>query len=502
MSRVLYGPDSEQKRLIPAPFVNINKTYQKSGNGEIIGRLYTITLTGTIVAHMGSPHLNEQLNSIRSSDGNWWATTGYPDDEVIASDARLNAIMRKQQAIRNLFSNEGQILEIQSADGSQSFRCNPRLVSIEFPEDLWYERSNYVITLECDDILGLEDSNDFDQYISDATESWDINTNEEYENFTNPTYNLSHTVSAVGKRFYDTDGSRPKEPWEYARDFVLSKIGIDSDVILSTDINNLPSYYNGWNHTRTEQRDEQGGSFAVTENWLLASGSAIEDFNVNYTHSSDTVYDRVTIQGSVRGFEERDSNMAVTTDKWTNAQDKFIWASGIAYTRAKEYSGLNTLNIGPLSMLVGRNPYQGTIEYTFDYDTRPMNLIEGARSEVISVNDNMDGELFASVFVLGRTDGPVLQDLGTKPANTRTLNIEIVVDPPRNEDRELSTMRTLLISEKPSNADPFRISLERLIEAVDPSEIDPGVISYQDQSQESWEVKEGRYTYTTTWTYE
>lgn len=484
MSRVLYGPEGEQKRLIPAPFVNITKTYQKSGNGEIIGRLYTLTLTGTIVAHMGSP----------LSDGSWWTAGGYPSDEEVAADSRLGAIMRKQQAIRNLFSNEGQVLEIQSADGSQAFKCNPRITSIEFPEDLWYERSNYTITLECDDIIGLEDSNDFDQYISDAAESWDINTNEEYENYTNPTYNLSHTVSATGKRFYDTDGSRPKEPWEYARDFVLSKLGIDTDVILSSGVNNLPSYYNGWNHTRTEQRDEQGGSFAVTENWLLASGSAIESFNISHTHALDTPHDKVAIQGNVRGFEERDSDMGVVTDKWTNAQEKFIEASGLAFMRAQLHTGL-TLNIEPLSMLVGRNPYQGTVEYTFEYDTRPMNLIEGTRSEVISIQDNIGGQLFASVFVLGRADGPVLQDLGTKPANTRTLNIEILVDPP---DTNVLTAQQALIDKKPSNDSDFASDLTSLITAATP---DFDTV-YQTQPQESWEIKEGRYSYTTTWTYE
>jgi hypothetical protein len=199
----------------------------------------------------------------------------------------------------------------------------------------------------------------------------------------------------------------------------------------------------------------------------------------------------------VRGFEERNSDMDVVTNKWTNAQTKFIEASGLAFMRAQLHTGL-TLNIEPLSMLVGRNPYQGTVEYTFEYDTRPMNLIEGARSEVISIQDNIGGELFASVFVLGRADGPVLQDLGTKPANTRTLNIEILVDPP---DTNTLTARQALIDKKPSPSIPgsdFYSDLNSLVTAATP---DFDTV-YQTQPQESWEIKEGRYSYTTTWTYE
>ena len=44
--------------ITPCPFINLNKNYIKTGNGEIIGITYSITLTGTLVANHGSPLSN------------------------------------------------------------------------------------------------------------------------------------------------------------------------------------------------------------------------------------------------------------------------------------------------------------------------------------------------------------------------------------------------------------------------------------------------------------
>lgn len=478
------------QRLIPAPFMSINKTYQKSGNGDIIGKIYNITVNGTIVSHMGSPN----------SSGTFWTSSGYPADEVVDGDDKLGVIQRKQEAIRDLFSTEGQAFEVQTAGGAQAVRCYPRINEISFEEGTWYDRSSYTISLECDELYPKQEDT-FDQYIADADEQWTIETNEDGESLgASVTYALSHTVSAVGKKYYDEVGDQPKEPWEYAQDYVLGRLGYDSTIALSSGVHNLPSYYNGWNHRRSEQIDKQGGGFSVTESWVLASGSAIESFSLNETNSLTDPHPVVSIQGNIRGFEERNSDMELTTTKWDNAQTKFFEASGLAYIRAQQYSGYN-LNIIPLSWSIGKNPYQGTIDYTFEYNTRPMTLVSGAKSESISINDNIGGELFASVFVSGRNNGPVLQDLSTKPANTRSLNIELVLDPPSYSDRSLSTMKDILVDKKPSNNPIYSGSLQSLIDAANPSNHGFSTV-FQDQPQESWEFQTGRYSYNCNWTYE
>ena len=485
MSKVYYGADSN--RLIPAPLVSITKNYQKSGDGTIIGKIYNLTLTGTIVAWMGSPY----------SDGAFYNGSGYPADEVVDTNSRLAAVQRKQEGIRNLFSVEGEKLEIQTASGLTSVRCYPRIISIEFAEGIWHDRCDYTITLECDELYGgvFAEEDSFDEYIADASESWSIETNEDYsELFGVPkTYSLTHSISANGKRFYNNLGDLEKEAWEQARDWVLPRLGLDNDVVASFGVLNLPSYYTGYNHSRGENTDKKGGVFSVTETWILASGAFTEDFNVRSVSSLDDPYVTVNIEGNVKGYDITDDELTVTTDKWTNAQTKFVYASGLALTRAQQFSG-ETLNIRPQSETFGFNPIQGTITYDFEFNTRPSNLITNAKKETISINDNFGGEKFAAVFVLGRAKGPVLQDLGTKEANTRSLNIEIIVDPPTT-----TNAKEMLIDKNPYNdLETYGNDIRSVISAVTPTTTP----RFQDQPQMSWDAKQGLFSYTCNWTYE
>lgn len=83
------------------------------------------------------------------------------------------------------------------------------------------------------------------QYLSDVTESWNIDTDERAENESlSRTYRLTHSVSATGKRHYNNNILQA-EAWQQARDWVQSKLGFDSSKALSSGVNNLPSYYSG-----------------------------------------------------------------------------------------------------------------------------------------------------------------------------------------------------------------------------------------------------------------
>jgi hypothetical protein len=487
MARVLY----DGKRLIPAPLVSITKSYQKTGNGEIIGKLYNLTLTGTLVAYMGSP----------LSSGTFYTGSDYPADENVAADRRLGSIQRKQEAIRSLFSVEGKQLEIQSSISDTPVRCNPRILEINFPEGIWYEKCDYSIVLETDELSPMmEDS--LTSYISDATEEWSIDTNEENAEYLGipKVYSLSHTITANGKRVYDSTGALTKEPWLYAKDFCVARLGFSSSMVASSGVNNIAGYYQGLNHIRNENIGKQDGSYSVTETWVLASGTSTENFLVQVSDALDSPYKTVTIEGEITGYDQRDANLNLLTAKYQNAESKWVSVSGIAYIRAQQFSGLTNLNLAPLRLQKNMNPVQGTIGYTYEYDTRPMTLVPGVRSESINIQDNIGGELFASVFVLGRTPGPVLQPLDTKNANTRTLSIELVLEPITYTDRTFTTIQSLF-NAKPTTNPVYSGDIYNIIQAANP--LNNGFTEvYQDQPQESWDITNFRYSYATNWTYE
>lgn len=502
MSKVAYNGC----KLIPGPFASITKNYQMTDDGRKIGSLYTITLIGKTMAWMGSPKSTTSSGSGWGGPSNqFWTTSGYPADESIAAASRLAAVIRKQEAIKQLFAEDGHTLEIQSMDGSPPMKCNPRVVNIDFKDGLWYEYFDYTITLEADLIYingQLLSEDEFDEYIVEASETWQLETDERPENELLPrTYRLVHTVSAKGKRFYDPDGSLIKPSWEQARDYVLPRLGFDGQMAMSSGVNNLPSYYQGFNHMMSESIDEEGGRYSVAETWVLASGTALEDFTVNIREGTDTGIRSVSIDGTITGLETRDGNNQLLLSKHHNADS--MWSTTVEpqlLARCQLYSGY-TLNPLPVSKVVGRNPVTGITTYSTEYNTRPTNLFPGSKSESITVSYGLYTDLFAAVTVLGRVAGPVLQPLGTTGLRTVTLNVELVMGTSGYGTGSETDIRNALVYNKPSINPTTSPILTTVINSIKPSHMGASQEYISDQS-ESWNAGEGRYTYNITYAYQ
>ena len=409
------------KSIIPGGLLSFSKSYQFTGDGEKIGSVFNITLQGTLVAFKGSP----------DGTGAFWTSSGYPPDETPDEDERLKAILTKQEALRQLFAVDGGLFEVTPWDGSSPLQFNPRIKQIEFPEGIWFDRSEYSIQMEADLIQGLinpsgEDA--FNDYISEADEQWSLEFNEKAQGIDHPnTYVLTHTLEAVGKRFYNENGDLVKPAWEQARQWVQPRLGLDSQRLSSSGILNLPSYYQGYNHSLGETVGENNGRYSVTESWILSSGAALEDFSIQVQASRDNGRTTVTIDGSIEGLEVRGSGSVIHTSKYANAAAKFVFVEPGLITRAQAYSGLS-LNVIPTTKTIGRNPVTGNITYSVTYDNGPTNQITGSLSESITLTEQYPSDIFASIFVLGKTNGPVLQNLNTVTSRQRELAVEVVMN--------------------------------------------------------------------------
>lgn len=467
-------------RLIPAPFVNITKNIVRDGAGGKIGTTFNLNIRGTLMAYKGSPN----------SSGVFHTTSGYPADETPTSDERLASIERKQDAIRKLFAEDGKQLEFQSADGSAPIKCNPRIQQIVFEEDRWYDTCRYAIDCEADILygannVGLNEDDLGGYYISSATESWSVETlQEQPQDASHPrTYQLTHTVSATGKTFYNSVGTLVQEAWENARDYVVDRLGFDSNAV-SQSIMDLTSF-SRYNHAKSINYDENGGTYSVTETWTLSPYNYTEDFTVTTATSATSSLNSVTVEGLITGLETRSDDLTLTSSKYTNASAAWTTIAPTLHTRAQSYSGLS-LNSSALTTNVGKNPVKGTISYNYTYDNRPTNLISGAYSEVISISDRWDVEAFAPITVLGRTVGPLLQGLGTHQAIVRDLSIEAVMAPPSG---------TL------ANKFASKPNITAIVTAAWPGTYGITTVKVSDQS-ETWSIVDGRYTYRAQWTYE
>lgn len=482
MSVCSYG----SKKLIPAPFVNITKSFQVTPDGTKLSSLYQITITGKVLADKGSPYKDTGDGAFK-----FWTTTGYPPDNTVLHDERLGYLIRKREQIEQLFSTDGLSLEWQSADGSPPMKCNPRILSIEWSNGPWFNYIDFTINLEADVVYAngtLLGTDSLAKNIAEASENWSVEAVEEPENDNIPiTYRVSHTVSATGKRFFDDVGNTVNA-YLSARDYVVGKMGYDAG---PSGFVSPPSYFSTVNHLKSQNYDELAGTFSATETWILASGISRIEYNINSRKSIDSPFVTVSIEGNITGF--RTSN-----HPYVNAKTSFSAESGLAYGRAQailsQIGEDGTLNTLPLAESYGHNPVTGTINYSYEFDTRPSNRFSKARSETVSINRELYANPPAIIPVLGRTEGPVLQNLFTKKEYRIGLSVELV------RHREGSSQFSP--SDSPAVAAPYQAELLSLFNSIKPTTLYAATSEFIESQTDNFDMSTGRYSYNVTWVYE
>lgn len=466
MGRVTYTVGGIGKRLIPAPFVNISKDILTHGNSTTFGSVFTLTLTGTIVSYKGSPN----------SSGVFHTTSGEPADETLDSNQKLKSITAKQDAIRDLFKDTLGVLEVQSDDGSAPVRILiQKVVNIDFPEGLWVEVCPYTITCEASYITST-DEDEFPYRLRDASESWNFELGENLDK-TNKSFTVSHTVTAQG--YTDVVSGVNVGAYKQAKDWVLSKAGIPSGN-LSSGIIPINPGYGYYNHVRSLQSNELEGTVQLTESWQVANNPWIESYSVNVTKTNSEAFDRVGIQGSVKGLEQRNDDYTVIGNAYDNAVSGWESVSGLLFTRAQDLSNLSLTNEF-LSETLGYNEFGGEITYSFEYSDKPSRWLSNARSEVISITDlDEPSQEFANIGCIGLSY-PILQNMNTSVVRKKTLNYEAVLKPSGTILQSLN----------------FPVDLTELVNAAKPDFADV----FQTQPQKNWVPSTGRLSYSVEWFY-
>ncbi len=484
-------------KVEPAPLINFSREFSRTGNGDIIGTLYNVQANGFLVAYKGSPTSSGTFNT---------GSLPLPDEDI-QDASRLGAILRKQKALLELFGpeNEYKLFEVQSRDGSQPIKFNPYNFSVSFQDGIWYEYCQYTISMLADSIYPFS-SGFANPYLESASETWSID--QDVENF-NPLnrfddvgylYKVNHSVSAKGKPYYDSDGTLISGAIENAKNWVRERLDFSDTIIYDPSGSILPpSYYNKCNQIRSENINNLEGEYSVNENWILSSGKVIEEFTVETNTSIDN-FITISIQGNIIGLETRKVSVensyylsGILESKFYNASGFFDSISNSFLTRCQVYgpSGV-TLNPIPIGSTIGKNPIAGTINYSYQYNNRPSGLIEGSKSETVSVTSNDLGSKVALIPVLGRTNGPVIQDLGTSDHLEKTLNIEFILGPSLNAASPATIRSSFEFPES---------KVATLVEILDP--INNGAEKSKRQSpQKTWDPYTGRGSYSVTWIYE
>lgn len=385
-------------------------------------------------------------------------------------------------------------------------------------------------------------------FVDDFQESWSIEPEDGTGNTTAPNsnqehvtrvYRLTRNISAKGKNItgYQCFGNRPPEFYkahEQARRYVVNHInntgntsnnwddypnpiGTPANFNLASGILNLSTLsHAGYNHSRTENLDITQGTYNVSDSWILSSGNSTENYSLSLSVNEEDPTHKVSIDGTIKGLTSIPGSGSIfggnsppssLNTPYENAVNKYrqitnngqFGMSAHTFKRAQNAAGNIQLNHVPLSVSLSTNEFTGEINYTIEYDDRPINTISGVSFEAVSVTDTYPGDLFAVIPVIGRSTGPVLQYIGGRTEYQRSLSLELVLDKAQNPPNVNERLNLL---QKPSLREPTRTGIISAVNAYSPAR-EIGIRKYfVSPPQETWDPKSGRYTLNINWTYE
>jgi len=521
----------------PVPMISIGQDYQRDGAGRCVGATVNITLEGQIFASgaSGLAYLLTKESGLRDAftyDGRTFSF-GCNTDNYKYSGIKINRY---------------------SANKSSNNWMSTIDYSIELVSEVANTGSGifYVTSTQDDWTLEVLDENSYAQgafnlSLLNSNRVMPFDQGKEY-----PFYRITRTLGAIGKYTFLPSDNKPTPPTggttaiSRAKEWVnyqLSSYPTFTGIINDTNIKLF-------NFARNINASEVAGSYSITDSWIGIPTSAnnnpyIDAFTVESVLDSNLIR-TVTINGTIQGLEPFNSGLvydktqAKYLDSETNNRNlrdtidttiksnfhvpqsylgtKFYHAmsgySGIksqVYNRARSvfFTGStygdfswsasfapfkpqeNGLHPIPISITEGFDPAKGTVTYSWSFNNRTQNIISNSLSESLTIDDQGATPNIASIFVLGRSLGPILQDLGTYTSSSRSVTFEVVLPRP-------SSLRNIQF---PANQ---YTEINNVVDSCKPEQLvyntnAQGIRSYVKSDTTNWNPSEGRLVRSKTW---
>lgn len=522
----------------PVPMISIGQDYQRDAAGRCIGQTANITLEGQIFASgaSGISYLLSKesgLRSVFSFDGKTFSVRCGNNDDYRYSGIKINSY-RANKSSNNWMTTIDYSIELQSEianTGSGIFYVSSTQDSwtLEILDDTTYSQGPFNMLL-----LGNNRNMPFDQ-------------GTHY-----PFYRITRTLGANGKYNFFGDSNKPTPPTGGTTAIARAKEWVNYQLAsyptFTGIINN--SNLRLYNFARSINASETEGSYTLTDSWIGIPAGAnanpyIDSFTVESVLDSSLIR-TVTINGTVQGLEPFNSGNIYneTTTQYLNDEtnnktlkdtiDTIIPTSFHApnsqfgtkfYNAISGYSGIkdqiynraqsvfftgskygdfvwstnfgplktqeNSLHPIPISITEGLDPIKGSVTYSWSFNNRTQNIITNSISESLTIDDQGATPNIASIFVLGRSLGPILQDLGTYTSSNRTVTFEVVLPRP-------SSLRNIQF---PANQYG---EINNVVDSCKPEQLvyntnTQGIRSYVKSDTTNWNPTEGRLVRSKTW---
>jgi len=287
----------------------------------------------------------------------------------------------------------------------------PIVRSVNIEPDVQFNRIDYNIDLV------VESNSVSGQLVTDLSDNWELS-----ENADGAYLEISHSVSARGINTLASGTNAIHN----ARSAVFPLLGLS----------NLPyylPYYTEPNASgggtvniydvslqRSESIDTLGGSYSVTENFILASGSDpyVHERTSSYEEDENGIV-RVVMNGTVRGLGRTNLNTdggvgyAQALAGFNTIRSQFGSDASGVYNDFQQGAG-TLYTTSPISLSITKSKYNGTIAYNVSYTDDPSeDLPSGIVESTSSIQRNEAGRLYASHPIPFRRLGNVIQDIKT-----------------------------------------------------------------------------------------
>lgn len=447
----------------PMPRYSISREDMTTGDGTYINSKTTISITGTA--------------AIKKNDSQNMLTSGQRQGRIMGES--INAINFNRDKWPQHGIGE---LTIQAYGGGTNLIFpNARVTAIELPEQnedsAGVQNLEYTFTFE-----SYADTNTSSntggalapptptQLLSTVEESWDFSPGDSFA-FTGDaatvddpfrTFTLSRTLSATGlKKFtasnMDTDG----DAWRQAQLHIKSRAKytpneeIDKNSLGSQDIKtkflaynmgkkgeseilfDFSSEYDFYNWVRTVQSDQAGGTYSITDTWLVSDKTqkATHEIEISVEGDQESKGVTVTVNGTVQGLSKLTPTQEQKEDKLTNARASYSAIRDTCYDAALDayntFGGtkpddfLNVIRSESMS----ETKSAGTITFSRVYNDIKLVTTGAVREEVTVTYDNFDSsnQKVAIIGVIDNAGGPVIQDMGTTDEYKVSVSADITM---------------------------------------------------------------------------
>jgi hypothetical protein len=438
--------------LDPRPLFSVNKEFIKTPANTGLYSKYIVSLNGHILP------------------------TGIDLDD---NKGGLGAVFNGITDLREAFEKDFKLLLLQCEDQGPIISGYPKVVNLDIQnaDDNYVRRADYSINLELTSLTGTTSEDGGiacgDNSGGDLSEWGLVSVNEEYSiefldervGSTGTTFfggaedpdindklpsvfSVQKTITAQGASMACEDGSYT-EPWVRAKAYCLTNLAKQEWKDSAQDLICLSGLH-VYNNFRNISVNALEGTATAAETYIVTNISSqygLEDFEISCERGVDNPFTTVNIAGNIKGL------IAISYDecgpiippaiaggpsKFDRAIKQWSLVSGLLYSRAAKafgntpdnypFQAASQLHVVPITQSLGYNPVGGIVTYNFSYDNRSL-IYTGAISETISYSYNERPDLYASIAILGKSNGPLLQDLNTSGPKTTDISIDAFVQP-------------------------------------------------------------------------